>query len=207
MLWFCAMGIALVKVPAMYFSGNCTATTYFSQLQTYTVTAQSSVCSSSCQCYFTSAAQAMYTGTMATQLLAYAPNMTSTDPTQAVDAQACVNQGWNTAPVTGGASVMAYLEPLLSCSEWCNMTTSPLVFYKFSNVNNGIPMYYCYSIIQNYVNGYSMTGYIVAFVMTGIVALAFLCGLWLRCEVINEGALPQGYNKNEGPSMTRLQNY
>jgi len=80
---------------------------------------------------------------------------------------------------------MAYLEGLLSCSEWCNQASSPLLYYKFTNVSMGIPTAYCYDSLSTNVKAYSKTVYIVAFVMTGIALLAFIFGCWLRSEVNN----------------------
>jgi len=80
---------------------------------------------------------------------------------------------------------MAYLEGLLSCTDWCNSNSilSPLVFYRFTNVSMGMPMGFCYDMVNTGVKAYSRTVYIVAFVMTGIALLAFIFGCWLRSEV------------------------
>jgi hypothetical protein len=88
----------------------------------------------------TPAAYANYGAVATAQLLVYAPTLQTTDPTQAVNAQGCANQGWNTAPMNSGTTIMAYLEGLLSCSEWCNPNNaliSPLLYYKFTNVSLG----------------------------------------------------------------------
>jgi len=89
---------------------------------------------------------------------------------------------------------MAYLEGLLSCSEWCNpsnplspsiLISAPLLYYKFTNVSLGTPTGYCYDLLNTNVKAYSRTVYIVAFVMTGIALLAFIFGCWLRSDVNN----------------------
>ena len=92
-----------------------------------------------------------------------------------------------------GATLMAYIEPLFGCTSWCNLTTSPLAIYRFSNVNNGkimaylgIPTAHCYYKIQAAVLGYSRTAYTMGFIMTVITGVAFLLGMWLRCEVKEE---------------------
>lgn len=86
----------------------------------------------------TSTAQAAYTGTDATQLTTSAPNITNSNTSAAVRSQDCAFTGWDTANLTAGATIMGYLEPLLSCTSWCNDTTnSPLIIYRFSNVGNG----------------------------------------------------------------------
>lgn len=142
MLWFLGISVALVVVPPSYFNGNCTSATYFSQLQNYTVSAQSAICSSNCQCYFSSTAQAAYPASMAATLAAAAPNTTTTDTSQPVNSQSCSSTGWNSSGLTGAATLMAYLEPLLSCTSWCNQTSSPLVIYRFSDVNKGTEFAY-----------------------------------------------------------------
>jgi len=131
----------------------------------------------------TQAAYNNYNATSLAQFIVYAPNITTIDTTQAINAQACSSQSWNTASLTSGTTVMAYLEGLLSCSEWCNMASSPLLFYKFTNVSMGMPTAYCYDILSTNITAYSKTAYIVAFVMTGIAMLAFIFGCWLRSEV------------------------
>lgn len=137
-------------------------------------------------------------------MLMYAPNTTATDTSKPVRSQDCSNTGWNTAPLTGGDTVMGYLEPLLSCSSWCNVSSSPLEIYRFSNVNNGIPTSYCYDAVQNNVRAYSRTGYIVGFTMTGITLLAFLFGLWLRSDINSEGDHNGGVKPGDGPSQMRM---
>lgn len=110
---------------------------------------------------------------------------------------------------------MAYIEPLLSCTSWCNLTTSPLVIYRFSNINNGkviaylgVPTAYCYDLIQTAVLGYSRTGYIIGFIMTGITAMAFLLGLWLRCEVKEEEEQRGQFGgAKHGESATQMRMY
>jgi len=110
--------------------------------------------------------------------------------------------------MTTGATVMAYIEPLLSCTSWCNLTTSPLVIYRFSNINNGVPTAYCYDLIQTAVLGYSRTGYIIGFIMTGITAMAFLLGLWLRCEVKEEEEQRGQFGgAKHGESATQMRMY
>jgi hypothetical protein len=142
--------------------------------------------------------------------MTYLTNVTSVDSTQPVNAQGCSDNSWNTSTIVGANTVMAYLEPLLSCTSWCNLTTSPLVIYRFSSVNNGIPTSYCYDTINMYVTNYSKTGYIIGFIMVGVAALAFFCGLWLRCEVNSEAEQKNqfgGVKTGDGPSQMRMNNY
>jgi hypothetical protein len=137
-LWFLALAIAALKAPDMYFNGNCTSATYFQQLQDYTQASHNAICTINCQCYMTTAAQNSYTGANALLLAGYAPNTNPTDSTQPIRSQDCSNTTWNNvSSFTAGPTIMAYLERILSCSDWCNMTSSPLVIYRFSNVSAG----------------------------------------------------------------------
>lgn len=95
---------------------------------------------------------------------------------------------------------MSYLETFVGCSQWCTDSSRPLLYYRFSSVNNGIPTGYCYDTLKTWVYAYSRTTYIVGFVMTGIAFVAFLLGCWLR-KTAND--MPDRV-KNDGPSQMNL---
>lgn len=74
-----------------------------------------------------------------------------------------------------------------------------------NSLKSGKPTSYCYDTLNTFVKAYSRTGYIIGFIMVGITAAAFLCGLWLRCEVnSDEEQRRMGHGKNDGPSQMRL---
>lgn len=96
---------------------------------------------------------------------------------------------------------MNYMETFLGCTNWCNDSSRPLLIYRWSNVSMGRPGNYCYDVIKTNVLAYSQTGYIIGFIMTGITALAFILGCYLRKDFMD----PQNQVKQESPSQMRLQ--
>lgn len=53
------------------------------------------------------------------------------------------------------------------------------MFYKFSNVNKGIPEDYCYNRISKYCSSYGSLAYIILFVIGTIILITGLAGFCL----------------------------
>lgn len=139
--WFLGIAIAAIKGPDAYFAGNCTSSDAFTKLNNYALGANNNgICQSTCQCYFPKSTDTnTYTTTQMALFATEAPNITTSDTTQAVKSQDCpAASTWNSSLTFDGASsIMSYLETFVGCTQWCTDTTEPLLYYRFTSVNNG----------------------------------------------------------------------
>lgn len=139
--WFLGIAIAAVQVPDTFFAGNCTTGDSFNNLNNYAIAANDNgICRTGCECYFPKSTDTtVYSAAQITQLATEAPSVTTSNDAQPVKSQSCpTSSTWNsTTTFTGGDSVMSYLETFVGCSQWCTDSSRPLLYYRFSSVNNG----------------------------------------------------------------------
>lgn len=92
-------------------------------------------------------------------------NMTQVNLTWAVNATSCYN--WNDSQ-TNIAEQLALLEAMFACSGWCNNNQTNL-YYLFTNINQGKPNGFCYSILLSFFDKFGQLVQISSFSVSAIL--------------------------------------
>lgn len=189
-IWMCvliALGIVAIVIPPTYFSqtddSKCLKISAFSKLQTFSENAQKSICSS-CECYFSNIEA--YSASEKAQLAIDAPKRNSVNTGLPVRAQEC--SGWDSSALKDGNKIYAEFENKFKCTGWCGNTTS--LYYHFTNVNNGKPLYTCYNRVSYYVKRYNTVVTILSFVMAGLMLVALFLTICYLCKMGQGGNTP-----------------
>ena len=86
------------------------------------------------------------------------------------------------------ASILTYITPLsqlesaLSCTGWCGLYPSGDYFYKFTNVQNGKPVGYCFNELRNWVVKWARVMEYTCFAVSGALLLVFLFNMCICCH-------------------------
>jgi hypothetical protein len=107
-----------------------------------------------------------------------ASNYSKTNTTLPVLTQACPN--WVDGSILyQGSLLFQFMEDKFKCTGWCSNTSS--LYYKFTNVNRGIPEDNCYNRISSYFSVYGVLGYAVLYGLGGILLITAIAAyLYLK---------------------------
>ncbi len=75
----------------------------------------------------------------------------------------------------------------MKCTSWCPPQVIPnpnidLLFYRFSDINNGIPTDYCYTKLNNYIADYGKIILYSCLGVTAFLAIVLLFNLCICCH-------------------------